>query len=199
MRLPLCLPLLLATSFAFGQNLHELKTDLVLPFVSIAHLSYEFIPTDYLGVEINLWYRWGMEGDYYIPPTSTYYEAAGTLIPAKQQVLIATVAAKYYFFRPAPASGAYVGAYVREDVLTTRRDGSYPYLFVSQYGGGSTNDLNRQHNRQLRLAAGLAVGYKRLIGMHILVEAGLGFDLCLIKKLYEEWGGIPMLRVGYRF
>ncbi len=191
--------LLLTTSFAYGQHHHELKTDLVVPFFKIAHLSYEFIPANYLGVEANLWYRWGLEGNYQIPPMTTFYEDVGTFIPALQQVFIATVAAKYYFLRPAPASGAYLGGYLREDVLTTQRDGSYAYLFVDQYGGGQANNLNRQHNRQLRLAAGLMAGYKRLIGKHVLVEAGLGFDLSLIKKLYEDWAGIPMVRIGYRF
>ncbi len=189
--------LLLLSQVVIGQNRHELKTDLVLPFFQATHLSYEFIPTDYLGIETSLWYRWNMEGNYYLPDNAI--EPSRVAFPAKQQVLIATIAAKYYFIRPAPASGAFVGAYMREDLLTTNRDHTYRELYIDQYGGGSANNLNRQHNRQLRLAAGLLIGYKRILGQHWLLEACIGVDLCLVKKLYDDVAGIPMVRIGYRF
>ncbi len=94
MRFILSLAFLLATSFAFGQKLHELKTDILTPFVNIAHLAYEFNPGGRLGIEAGTWCRWSEKGTYYVPTTSTEPEAMGTYIYVNQQVLIATVAAK---------------------------------------------------------------------------------------------------------
>ncbi len=68
MRLLVSFPFLFTASFAFSQKLHELKTDVVLPFFQFAHLSYEFNPEGRLGAEANLWYSWAEKASYYVPP-----------------------------------------------------------------------------------------------------------------------------------
>ena len=188
------LPLLLVAHLAYAQNRHEIKADLLLPFFKTPHLSYEFMPNEALGIETSLFYRFAEEGNYYIPPTTLFYEAVGTIIPTHQQVLIATVAAKYYFFRPAPASGVFVGGYVRDDVLISPRDYRYSYLFLNLYENG----YNYQYQRQLRLAAGLSFGYKYMFGQHFLLEASLGLDIPIEKSRFDDLYGIPGLRLGYR-
>lgn len=203
MRLPLCLPLLLATSFAFGQNLHELKTDLVLPFVSIAHLGYEFIPRSRLGIETNMWYSWAEKGNYYIPPISMHPEAIGTSIPTKHQVLVATIGAKYYFFNKRNGTGLFLGGYLRQDILTSHPDKRYEYLFLNNYGYPNYNQ-GIYKKGLLRFGLGALAGYKYLIGQHLLLEAGVGVDWPIFYKanpniVATDWFGIPMIRAGYRF
>ncbi len=84
---------------------------------------------------------------------------------------------------------------MREDVLISRRDHDYDYLFISNYSIGN----NYQRNRQLRLAAGLQAGYKYLIGKHILLEASIGFDHGFFEnERLEDYAGILGVRLGYR-
>ncbi|MEO6037215.1 MAG: hypothetical protein ABIQ93_02300, partial [Saprospiraceae bacterium] len=188
MRPTLLLTFLFLSSFAFAQDRHELKTDLVTPFFRIAHLSYELIPAESWGIEGNLWYNWAEDGSYYVPPIVIFNDAEGTYIPVKQQVLTATVATKFYFFRPAPASGAFAGAYLREDVLLSPWNHNYAYLFLIGYGGAGQNF---QYHRQLRFATGLQLGYKYVIGRHFLAEASLGLDINPFEKYpFEDWYGI---------
>ena len=192
---------LLVTSIAFGQKIHEIKTDVVLPFVDIAHLSYEFNPEGRFGVEANVWYSWAEEGNYFVPPTSTFYEDEGIAVPTKQQVLIYTIAGKHYFFKKGNGTGLYLGGYLRQDVRVSHPDDRYDYLVLYTYSSPGENILNKQ---TLRSALGALAGYKCLIGKRLIVEAGIGIDVDLLQGLesrnaYINWTGIPSLKAGYRF
>lgn len=188
---PTCLfPFLLLTSLAFGQNLHEVKTDLVSPFARIANLCYEFKPEGRLGVEVNFWYRWAEPVLYYVPPR--------TYITTTYQVLITTIAAKYYFSHKQNGTGLYLGGYLRQDILASQPDARYQFYALTNYFLDSDNGKVRRYQR-LRLALGGLTGYKHLIGKHVVLEGGVGLDFDLSEGQRFDMAGIPALKVGYRF
>ncbi len=133
---------------------------------------------------------------------SIFNDAEGTYIPTKQQVLIYTIAGKYYFSNKRNGTGLYLGSYLRQDVLVSHRDRRYIYFNLNNYS--YISDVEDVRKKQtLRTAIGALGGYKCLIGKHLIVEAGIGIDLNLLRKFnagdYIDWMGIPSIKAGYRF
>ena len=182
---------------AFGQKIHEIKTDLLLPFVPGAHLAYEFIPQKRLGVELEARYRWDVDG-FYDRPNSC--GGCNELTRVGQKVLTLTLNAKFYFLKNKAGSGAYAGAYMREDWQISRRDLAYEYFYIPEYFDGKAGP---SQSRSLRSGVGVLAGYKFVLRQRWTVEASLGIDknyrwLFGERSKGEELAGIPSLKAGYR-
>ena len=190
--------LLFAAQTAFGQKIHEIKTDLLLPLVvNGAHLAYEFIPQKRLGVELEARYRWGVDGYYY-----NFYNCFECIEmrTSAQKVLTLNLNTKFYFLKNYGGSGAYAGAYVRGDWRLSRRDPAYEYFSIPDY---YLNVRSQQpQNRNLRNSIGLLAGYKLLFWKHWTLEASMGLDWdyrwLFGDRTKMEWNGIPSLKAGYR-
>ncbi len=197
--------LLFAAQTAFGQKIHEIKTDLLLPFVPGGHLAYEFIPEKRLGVEVEARYRWNVNGHYsnegpISPPCPTTECESLPLFLLNQKVLTINISAKFYLLKKRSGSGPYVGAYVREDWLLSRRDPVYAYLYLPEY---YVNDrIQPVQSSNLRNSIGLLAGYKFLFWKHWTLEASMGIDWdyrsLFGDRTEMDWAGIPSLKAGYR-
>lgn len=178
---------------AFGQKIHEIKTDLLLPFVPGAHLAYEFIPQKRLGVELEARYRWNVDGYDNCP-------LCCDPPPSRQRVLTFNLNAKFYLLRKNPGSGLYAGAYIREDWRVSPPDPESGYLSIPEYRLPIREaQLNE---RNLRNSIGLLAGYKFLLWKRWALEASMGLDWdyrwLFGDRLERDWTGIPSLKAGYR-
>ncbi len=191
---------------AFGQKIHEIKTDVLLPLVvNGAHLAYEFIPEKRLGVELEARYRWNVNGHYSnegpISAPCPSIECEYPLFIRQQKVLTININAKFYLMKKRSGSGPYAGAYVREDWLLSRRDRGYEYLYIPEYYlSGQSQPVQ---NRNLRNSIGLLAGYKFLLWKHWTLEASMGLDwdypsLFGDRSNDVDPSGIPSLKAGYR-
>lgn len=185
---------------ATGQRVHELKADVLLPFFKGAHLSYEYIPNKRLGIEFEGRYIGGIDGYYAIqPPAPSHPEAIPEYVEAGQQVLILTLAAKYYVIKSRVGSGLFAGCYLRSDLLVTKEIDLYEELYILGYA-----DTTPNHGRFLRNGFGLLSGWKEVIGKHFFFEIGIGLDFnfnTAFRSQYRKFdmAGIPTLKAGYRF
>ncbi len=197
--------------FAFftsvAQKVHEVKTDVLMPFIKGAHLSYECIPTGQFGFELEARYRWDVRGEYRIgPPNSTnpLIDYHTYFIDADQQALTLTFAIKYYFLNEHDGNGLYAGAYLRNDILTTRKIDFHETLVVPEYEYNTTGKPEEQGERHLRNGLGILSGYKFMLAEHFFLEFALGFDLNMdtwfrSENRKAEVACIPTLKAGYRF
>ena len=187
--------LLFAAQTAFGQKIHEIKTDLLLPFVPGGHLAYEFIPEKRLGIELEGRYRQNLEG-YYPYPCNT----CEIISQNDQKVLTLNVNAKFYVSKNSGGRGAYVGAYVREDWRLGARESTSQYQFLPEY----SISIRPQPIQKimLRNSIGILAGYKFLFWKHWTLEASMGLDWdyrwLFGDRIEMDWNGIPSLKAGYR-
>jgi hypothetical protein len=189
---------LIASFSASGQKIHELKADVLLPFFQGAHLSYEYIPNGKLGIEFEARYRWGVDGRYVNPPENLDPAIFWEYKDAPQKVLTLSLAGKYYPLKSKNGSELFLGAYLRNDLLVSKKDNIYKVLLVPEYSSAHQDD------RRLRNGFGALAGYKYVFGEHWVIEIGAGFDVNLDVMFNSDndeldFACIPTLKAGYRF
>lgn len=185
---------LFAVQMAFGQKIHEVKTDILIPMVSGVHVGYEFIPEKRWGLELEARYRWKVEGWPLVV-------CAGCDPPlVYQKVVTFNMNTKFYFPCKADGSGAYVGGYLRMDQLLSPLNASSS-LFIPEY---YVNEQVRPiQNKSLRSGIGILAGYKFIVWKRLVLEASMGMDwdyrwIFANQRNGFDWSGIPSLKAGYR-
>lgn len=184
---------LFAAHTAFGQKIHEIKTDLLLPTLAKgAHLAYEVVLEKKWGLELEARYRWGVEG-YINCPTCD-------VLPSRQRVFTFNLNAKVYFLDNPPGVGPYAGAYLREDWRVSPPDPVFGYLIIPEYHLPIWEA--QPDEPHLRRSIGLLAGYKFLLWKRWTLDACMGLDWdyrwLFGDRRGMDWTGIPSLKAGYR-
>lgn len=189
---------LFAVQMAFGQKIHEVKTDVLMPIVPAIHVGYEFIPEKRWGLELEARYRWKVQGYR----STNCFECDKPPLASDQNVLTINLNAKFYLPKNASGGGAFVGLYVREDILLSRfRQDSTDFYIPEYYIDERVQPLQ---SNNLRSGIGILAGYKFIAWKRLILEASMGMDwdyrwIFANQRNSFDWSGIPSLKAGYRF
>ncbi len=172
-----------------AQKTHEIKTDLLSPFLGIGHLAWEYAPLKRWSVELGFW------GNH--QEQAGYWNSNNNLSYFKDiNIGIFTLTARYYLFDK-QASGPFMGIYWREDWRFSRINQTYENAAVAFYRLYSST---KKFPRNLRQAIGPQLGWKFTFKSHYLLELSIGFDWSVQypEKINELSFGLLGLKVGYR-
>lgn len=188
---------LFAVQMAFGQKIHEVKTDILMPMVSGVHVGYEFIPEKRWGLELEARYRWKVPGYQ----SGTCSRCDQPLVFSDNNVLTINLSAKFYLPKNASGSGVFAGLYAREDLLLSSPDPTFGYDHIPEYYLPIREA--QPLTRYLRSGIGILAGYKFIAWKRLVLEASMGMDwdyrwIFANQRNGFDWSGIPSLKAGYR-
>jgi hypothetical protein len=181
--------ILVANLWLTAQKTHEIKTDLMSPFLGIGHLAWEYAPLKRWSVELGFWGNHQEQAGYWNSNSDVgYFEDIN--------IGIFTLSGRYYLMDK-QASGPFMGFYWREDWRFSRINQDYEDATVAAYRLYSTS---KEFPRNLRQAIGPQLGWKFLFKKHYLLELSMGFDWSVQypEKLIELSFGLPGVKFGYR-